>query len=140
MKKIVIAILSIITFVCCVGLIACNNKQQTAQTLSAPTLSEEDYLLKWNVIDNANGYIVRINGDDYSANTTTYSLQGWKDGEYLCLVKAVGDGVNYLDSAFSTPITVVKKPVVIDEQAPQISVTNAQITVSPKSKVDYPMI
>lgn len=136
MKKIVIAILCIITFVCCVGLVACNNKQQTAQTLSAPTLSEEDYLLKWNVIDNANGYIVRINGDDYSANTTTYSLQGWKDGEYLCLVKAVGDGVNYLDSAFSTPITVVKKPVIIDEQAPQISVTNAQITVSPKSKVD----
>ena len=136
MKKILIAALSVIMLVCSLGLIACNaNKETTATTLNAPTLNADGHTLNWNEIENASGYIVRINNDDYSANSCSYSLNGWKDGQYLCFVKAVGDNVNYLDSAFSASVLVEIKPTIIDTEAPEIIVSNTDIKVLPQSEV-----
>ena len=71
-----------------------------SQKLSAPqNLKAENGYVSWSAVENAAGYIVNVNGEEYETTETSYPLPAGK-----CLVKvaAKGDGVNYKDSEFVT--------------------------------------
>lgn len=74
--------------------------------LDAPTnLSVDNYnSLIWDgVIDGQNGYTVDVDGTEYTANTTMFSLSNFTDVKtYTIKVKAKGDSY-YADSDWSSP-------------------------------------
>ena len=48
-------------------------------------------VLSWEAVDNASGYIVSVNGEEFPVAATTYSFTGAKDKNYLIKVRAKGD-------------------------------------------------
>lgn len=71
--------------------------------LSAPVVSiNSTGLATWNAVANASGYKYKINnGTEQSTISTSVQLN---DGDSI-VVKAVGDGEEYLDSAYSSAVT-----------------------------------
>ena len=81
-----------------------------ATKLGTPTVTiSGSGLASWNAVPNANGYVYKINnGNETSISVTQIQLT---DGQSIT-VKAVGDGINYLDSDFSTSKTYTEGQVV----------------------------
>lgn len=81
----------------------------TASTLTAPVVTiSAAGLASWTAVANASGYIYKINdGQEISLPTTTLSVQ-LTAGQKI-VVKAVGDEINYEDSAYSEARTYVAK-------------------------------
>ena len=71
--------------------------------LSAPVVSVNSTgLASWNTVANASGYKYKINnGTEQSTTSTSVQLN---DGDSI-VVKAVGDGEGFLDSAYSSAVT-----------------------------------
>ena len=113
MKKFLMTFLSAIMFCCFgLGLVSCfgsnpDNEEQKPTVLGVPTLTATGVTLNWTTVENAVGYVVKINGQETSVNETTYSLENIMEGEYLCSVKAKGDGVSYQDGEYSNQVSVV---------------------------------
>lgn len=125
MKKFIISILSIVMLFCFgAGLVACGDSEPI--TLQTPTLTATDTTLNWTAIDNATNYTLRINGNDQTVTSNTYTLDNVGSGQYTCSVRANGDGEQYLSSVFSQPVVI---KVVFDEDAPEISLANHLISV-----------
>ena len=83
----------------------------TPTTLTAPvvTISLEG-VASWNVVTNASGYAYKINGgSEVSANALSVQLE---DGDSI-VVKALGNGTTYLDSAYSVAKTYTAPAVTI---------------------------
>ena len=84
--------------------------------LSTPIITiNENGLVSWNAIENASNYIYQINNNDEQITSNLYvQLQ---DGQTI-KVKALGDGINYVDSEYSTNLTyttpVIPDPVELD--------------------------
>ncbi|MCL2592264.1 MAG: S-layer homology domain-containing protein, partial [Defluviitaleaceae bacterium] len=84
-------------------------------TLTAPTgLAIANSLLTWNAVPQATAYRVYINGNPHgiTAIATTFNLNtlGLSEGSYEISVRALGNGVNILDSALSNAITFAVAP------------------------------
>ena len=117
MKKLLVAILSVTTILLsCFGLVACGGGEPKA--LSTPTLSVDGAVISWQAVENATSYVLKINDEENAVTDTTFDLSSRKDGSYVCMVKAKGDGENYKDSPYSESITMV-----IDTTAPDITAT-----------------
>ncbi len=108
---------------CIFALGACKKEQVTSpketpprgeefpKILSMPTgLAVEDWALKWEAVEHADGYCVSVSGQDFYTDSTTYDLYDYlvPDERYSLSVSALGDGETYLDSNF----------VELDYQAP----------------------
>lgn len=77
------------------------------EKLSAPVVSVDGTTVSWNAVEGATGYVVTVNGTSGEAITqTSYTPAETADGQYTVTVKAIGDGVVYLDSDESEAVTL----------------------------------
>lgn len=83
-------------------LVACEKPVQ----LTAPEITLEGTVLKWNEIENASSYIVKINDEEISVTDTSYNLKDYRLSQFKITVIAVGDGVKYTDSEPSNEINI----------------------------------
>ena len=121
MKKFLILILTVLTLTCfALGSVGCGDKTPEVKQLSTPTLTANGTELSWTAVDNASGYVFKINGQESTlpSTQTTYSLATAGAGTYTCTVKAIGGG-NWTDSAFSLTVSVT-----IDGETPVINSTS----------------
>nr|MDE7105851.1 hypothetical protein [Anaeroplasmataceae bacterium] len=74
--------------------------------LTAPILSLEDNVISWEKVENADGYIVNLNGTDLDEQTeTSYKVEVQEEGDYEVKVKAISHQADlYLDSALSDAV------------------------------------
>ncbi len=88
--------------------------EKAPEKLTAPVATANENVVSWAAVANASGYVVNVNGTDISTPETSYMLS--EDGEYTITVKAIGDGVAYLDSDASAEVKVtVGTPASSDE-------------------------
>lgn len=110
MKKLrcTITILAIIG--ACVAIGACGTDKQK---LSAPqNIRAEQRMLVWDEVENASGYIVRIEHEEYETSANSYDLSYlYAPQTYDIKVLAVGDNVNNSDSDWSIYQYNAIKPV-----------------------------
>lgn len=94
-NKFLALLVAAVMVVSVVALVAC----QTPVALSVPEVTiNTDGVASWAAVENATEYIYKIdNGEEQTTTKLSVSLN---DGESI-VVKAVGDGVKYTDSAFS---------------------------------------
>ena len=86
------------------ALAACGGDRQI--NLATPTgLRIDGQTLRWNPVENASGYIVRINEFEHEASNTYFHLPALEAGEHLLSVRARGDGIIFLSSGFSQTIS-----------------------------------
>ncbi len=79
---------------------------EPTQLLKPVVSVDEDGLATWVAVDNAEGYLYKINdGEETPTADTSVQLAS---GETI-VVKAVGDGENYIDSDWSDPKTYTKQ-------------------------------
>lgn len=99
-----------LAIVFCVSFTACTTATETDPvTLDVPSVAiSTEGVAQWNKVDNAVGYKYII-GEGFAVNTTALSVQ-LNEGQSI-KVKAVGDGENYLDSAYSEVKTYTKSTV-----------------------------
>ena len=86
----------------------------TTPTGVSTSLDKTTLTVKFNKVNNANGYKVIIKNSsnsevtsvnlDSATNTKTFDLSTYKDGIYSVVVIAKGNGTEYLDSASSAPV------------------------------------
>jgi hypothetical protein len=66
-------------------------------------LSVNNGVLTWTAVENAIGYSVDISGEKFTTDTNEYSLESLTTpGSYNVSIKAVGNGVGYTDSEWSS--------------------------------------
>ena len=83
--------------------------ENQANQLAAPTVTvDESGLASWNTVENAVGYIYKLNGKEQATMKTSLQLS---NGDELA-VKAKGDGKNYTDSDYSETVTYTAQAVV----------------------------
>ena len=93
-----------------------NAPQPEPTKLQTPVVTiDENGVASWENIQNASGYTVSVNGSE----TTITDLKITLNDKDEIKVKAVGDGVLYLDSEYSNVLTynapVIEKPVELEE-------------------------
>ena len=65
MKKFLILILAVLTLTCfALGSVGCGDKTPEVKQLSTPTLTANGAELSWTAVDNASGYVLKINGQE----------------------------------------------------------------------------
>lgn len=102
MKK--IAFLLIFICVLCLFLVSCES-----MTLATPqNLQIEDGVLSWDKVENASGYLVLLNEEEYRVSTSFIELTLQKNTDYEIKVKALGNG-KIKDSAFSETLSYSNK-------------------------------
>ena len=82
-----------------------NNQETQKQKLATPVLTGyANETVTWNAVENASGYIVRINGVEYNVYTTTYVITFDNSCSFTVQVKAIPNtgSEKYLDSEWST--------------------------------------
>ena len=104
MKKLLAILCSIILCFC---FVACdtsannsNNSQQSsdnggAHQLEVPeNLRYDNGVLKWNIVDNASGYVLVIDVDEYSVSTNSFDVEDidLSNGEHTAKIRSVGHG------------------------------------------------
>lgn len=102
-KLLSIFALSIVLFI--TGCIPTDSK---LQKLNTPVITLSDNIVSWEPIENANGYIIYINGIDeinMDSTETSYELSFDQVGIYKIKMRALGDGKNYDDSGYSNIVT-----------------------------------
>ena len=101
-KKLWMTLLSVVAlFALAIGITACKNEPTEPKQLDTPvvTISDEGEA-SWTADPNAIGYVYIIdNGSETPTDDTSVQLT---DGQAIS-VQALGDGVNYTNSEFSTP-------------------------------------
>ena len=78
------------------ALVACNdNTEPTTPTLPTPQNVEmsQGGLITWNVVENATSYVVVLNGEEYTTNTTSYQVASTVNDILYC-VYAKASGYN----------------------------------------------
>ncbi|MCL2796942.1 MAG: leucine-rich repeat protein [Firmicutes bacterium] len=130
MKKLVkIVFLSLLIALLALSLVACGGdgkKQPEPQKLPTPVnLKISGGVLSWDSVPNASGYSVQVDNAAAINNGgfTQYAIPPCEPGATLTLwVRAIGDGVMYLDSDFSVPITY-KDDTKVESPDPVITFT-----------------
>ena len=81
-----------------------NNQETQKQKLATPVLTGyANETIAWNAVENASGYVVRINGVEYNVYTTTYVITFDNSCSFTVQVKAIPNtgSEKYLDSEWS---------------------------------------
>jgi len=81
-----------------------NNQNTQKQKLATPVITGySNNTVAWNAVENASGYVVRINGVEYNAYTTTYVITFDNSCSFTVQVKAIPNtgSEKYLDSEWS---------------------------------------
>ena len=109
-KKKFTSIIVMLAIVFCVSFTACTTATEPDPvTLDVPSVAiSTEGAAQWNKVDNAVGYKYIID-EGFAVNTTALSVQ-LSEGQSI-KVKAVGDGENSLDSAYSEVKTYTKSTV-----------------------------
>lgn len=92
------------------------------QLPSVQSVNIIDGVLLWDEIENAFSYMIDIQGEIVSSETTSLELNLSAPGEYWISIKAVGDSLFYLDSGWSEAIRYE-----IIETSPFITVEGDQL-------------
>ena len=68
--------------------------------LASPEMvyNQEDNILSWNEVENASGYLVTVDGQEYQTNETQVELNIEENTKYNITLKALGDGEKYKNS------------------------------------------
>ncbi|MBR0225089.1 MAG: fibronectin type III domain-containing protein, partial [Thermoguttaceae bacterium] len=106
-----------------------------APTWKTTSSTDSSITVAWNAVANASGYVVEYKGENNSTFTaapkttaTTFTIPNLaSDTTYKLRVRAIGDGVNYSDSPYSTVKAVKTKAAV---ETPTIVVTSLADTVN----------
>ncbi|MDE7385426.1 MAG: hypothetical protein K2M84_06680, partial [Anaeroplasmataceae bacterium] len=79
---------------------------QEPTTLATPTLTLSENIVSWEKVENADGYIVFLNGTALEEQTeTSYTIGVEEDGDYEVAVKAIShQTTQYVDSELSTAV------------------------------------
>ena len=98
-------------------------KPTSSSTLSTPVVSiSASGLASWTADTNASGYKYKIdNGEEKTANGTSVQLE---NGQSI-VVKAVGNGTTYLDSAWSESKTYTASPSAIKLTTPTVEISES---------------
>ena len=85
-----------------------------AYKLATPNIKLNKSGVEWNAIAGATEYELKVGDYFKRVKGTSYNLNEFEAGSYVCEVKAIGDGQTYFDSRLSTPVTanVLKAPLV----------------------------
>ena len=75
-------------------------QKPTAFTLETPVIEydEENNVVSWNEIENAEKYLLKVNGVEQEIEETQAQVDIEEKSNYTISVKALGDGKEYLDS------------------------------------------
>lgn len=75
-------------------------QKPTAFTLETPVIEydEENNIVSWNEIQNAEKYLLKVNGIEQEVEETQAQVDIEEKSNYTISVKALGDGKEYLDS------------------------------------------
>lgn len=99
-----IALILILICILSFAFVGCETK-----LLPAPSnLVIEDGILTWKKVDNASGYLVSVNGEEYQVSSSFLELTLQNNKDYEIKVKAKGDG-KYKDSEFSEVLNYSNK-------------------------------
>lgn len=109
MKRFIFSLL--IALFAVVGLVSCGKeeKKETPITpLDTPALTVEGNVVKWQAVNNAKGYVVKVNDQEKPEQTKlSYTVSNETPGTYNVSVKAVSsDTTKFQDSAYSTVKTI----------------------------------
>ena len=110
MKKLFIMPIALLVVVLSVFATACNNKTKTLET---PVLTLNNKLVYWNAIDEADCYVVTINGIEYpNIDETSFDLTFLQtDGNYEVTVRAHSERRKVNDSAASNMVVYIVRGV-----------------------------
>lgn len=118
MKKRFLLFIAVVCFVAFLGcLVACTEKEPDdelrALSLAAPEkLGAEGRVVTWKAVENAVGYVVNFDRNDYETTSTTFNLFfSDAEGELELSVRAIGDGTNYTNSGWATTYVTLSKKV-----------------------------
>lgn len=103
-------LLLLVTVLCFTALFASCKKMPALNAPTGVTLDEAALTISWNAVENAQGYVIDINGEQQRTKKCAYSLSALKGGTYAIKVLAIGDGEVYADSAWSETVTYIKEP------------------------------
>ncbi|GHV02137.1 hypothetical protein FACS1894211_13030 [Clostridia bacterium] len=107
MKKVKVLFITLLVALSALALFACSGSGggDGVVALTTPTNLTVDATAKtvtWDVVANASGYTVDVDGTAADANTNSFSLASyWAAGNHAVKVKAKGDGTVWKDSAWS---------------------------------------
>ena len=99
------------------------NRSGQHEILSPPgAIMVENSLISWDHVDNATGYIVSVDQEENEIQGAVFELSGLVESKsYHLRVRALGDNVRYLDSDWSSLVTVTRLP------APVLMLTNQKL-------------
>lgn len=89
--------------------VGCKNKKLA---IPAGVTASDDGLISWAAVENADGYVVKINGEEYAIDTTSYQVQSVVN-DFTYAVKATAE--KYEDSDYTETYTFKGKgtPIVV---------------------------
>ncbi len=118
-----------------------NNNENIKTKLSSPILSYDETNITWDKIDNADAYIVNLDGNDLDLQTSnSFELVVSENGEYLIKVKAISNDENYIDSDYSSSITIYIYDELLSTPNIQIDEDNYLISWNKIKHADYYVI
>ena len=88
---------------------ACEEYETDIAHLKTPTfVSFKNNIILCSYVDNANGYVFEIQGDEYKTahNYLDISFIGLSSGEYNIRIRATNDSVFFIDSSFCEYFTI----------------------------------
>ncbi|GHV02834.1 hypothetical protein FACS1894211_14990 [Clostridia bacterium] len=95
------------------ALAACSPASLQSKLFAPTNIKVEGNTLRWNSVDNAAGYTVKIDESEYSTGDNEYPL-ALPMGEYRLSVKALGDGTLYVSSDYGAPVIYQSYGVIAD--------------------------
>ncbi len=75
--------------------------------LDSPVISLAGKIVSWISVQNAEGYVVVINGVEYEETTNSFDISDYANKDLKISVKAKGNGVEYLDSDSSNEVNYI---------------------------------
>ena len=106
MKKVISILLLACLLFCFVGCGDQSNTPDNSSVLESPkNLRYAGGYLRWNIVDHSDGYVISIDGDEYSTSSNMFNVSALSlpKGSHTAKVRAVGDG-EYSSSQYSPAI------------------------------------
>ncbi len=110
------------------------------EKLATPTVTVEDNVISWYVVENADGYKIKINNGEWSNAQTEIEYTLTEPGTYTVYVKAVADEEYYLDSEeahISVTVTDISAPVFGTHSELNKVAKNTTVTLGEKGIKNY---
>ena len=101
MKK--LRLLTVLSFIvgCLMVLACCQKPALDAPSIESFKVDDASLTLTWEKIDDAKGYKILVNAEEYNSKKPSYPLANLEAGTYTITVKAVSNSEDVLDSDWS---------------------------------------